>query len=67
MIKNKNKNKTTDYVFTFQLVSEQEVSKHLRDLKLNKEVGVDGIPPGYLKDVSYVIAKPLKHISSIYL
>ena len=35
----------TDYVFTFELVSEQEVSKHLRDLNRNKAVGVDGIPP----------------------
>ena len=56
----------TDYVLTFELESEQEVSKYLRGLKRNKAIGVD-IPPGYLKDVAYVIAKPLTHIINLSL
>ena len=57
----------TGRVFSFRPVSVQEVTSHLRKLKRNKAVGLDKIPPGYLKDVAYVIAKPLSRVINLSL
>ena len=34
----------------------------MKELKRNSAVGLDEIPPSYLKDIAFVIAKPLTHI-----
>ena len=48
--------------FAFKNVMNTEVLKYLRGLKRNSAVGLDEIPPSYLKDIAFVIAKPLTHI-----
>ena len=57
----------TGCVFSFRPVSIQQVTNHLRKLKRNKAVGLDNIPPGYLKDVAYVITKPLTRVINLSL
>ena len=53
--------------FQFRQVSVQEVNRHLKNLKRNKAVGLDNLPPGYLKDTANVIAGPLTHVINLSL
>lgn len=48
--------------FSFRIVSENEVFKHLKKLNRKCAVGLDEIPSLFLKDIAPVIAKPLTHI-----
>ena len=48
--------------FNFRNVTEKEVLKHLKNLKRSCAVGLDEIPGSFLRDIAYVIAKPLTHI-----
>ena len=57
----------TNHVFSFRHITTQEVVNHLKKLKRNKAVGLDSLPPGYLKDVADVIAKPLTHVINLSL
>ena len=54
-------------VFDFEPVSEIEVLKYLRNLKRKCATGIDNIPSCFLKDVAFVIAKPLTYIVNISL
>ena len=56
-----------DVAFNFSRVPVREVNSHLKNLKRNKAVGLDNIPPGFLKDVANVIAPPLTHIINLSL
>ena len=47
--------------FSFKTVSD-EVLKHLKKLNRKSAMGLDEIPPLFLKDTAYVISKPLAHI-----
>ena len=48
--------------FSFKTVSDEEVLKHLKKLNRKSAMGLDEIPPLFLKDTAYVISKPLAHI-----
>ena len=48
--------------FSFKTVSDEEVLKHLKKLNRKSAMGLDEIPPLFLKDTTYVISKPLAHI-----
>ena len=48
--------------FLFSIVSSTNVLKHLRSLKKNKAVGLDNLPASFLKDIAFVITKPLTHV-----
>ena len=48
--------------FNFNTVSDEEVLKHLKKLNRKSAMGLDKIPPLFLKDTAYVISKPLAHI-----
>jgi hypothetical protein len=43
------------------------VEKKLKQLKRSKAAGIDNIPPGILKDCSFVVRNPLAHIISMSL
>ena len=47
--------------FSFKNVSD-EVLKHLKKMNRKSAMGLDEIPPLFLKDMAYVISKPLAHI-----
>ena len=53
--------------FKFNNVSELEVLKHLRKLKRKCATGLDNLPSCYLKDIAYVLAKPLTHVINLSL
>ena len=53
--------------FNFSPVTVMEVFKHLKKLKRNKAAGVDNLPPGFLKDISVSVAKPLTHVINLCL
>ena len=57
----------TETVFVFTYVSTIFVEKELKSLKRRKAAGIDGIPPGPLKDASSVLAKPLAFIINLSL
>ena len=57
----KYKNRSLTF-FSFRPVTVQEVNKHLKNLKRNKAVGLDNLPPGFLKDTANIIAEPLMHV-----
>ena len=48
--------------FSFKTVSGKEVLKHLKKLNRKSAMGLDEIPPLFLKDTAYIISKPLAHI-----
>ena len=51
--------------FRFKQVTVAEVFKYLKNLLRKKAIGPDNLPPGILKDVAVIIAKPLCHIINI--
>jgi len=53
--------------FTFRDVTEIEVLKHLKKLKRKCATGLDNLPSSYLKDISYVLAKPLAYVINMSL
>ena len=53
--------------FRFTPVSSIEILSYLQKLKRNKAVGIDNLPPGFLKDVAFIIAKPLTHVINLSL
>ena len=53
--------------FKLSSTSDTEVLKHLRKLKRKCATGPDNIPACFLKDVCYVIAKPLTHVINLSL
>ena len=53
--------------FKLSSTSDTEVLKHLRKLKRKCATGSDNIPACFLKDVCYVIAKPLAHVINLSL
>ena len=57
----------TETVFVFTYVSTIFVEKELKGLKRRKAAGIDGIPPGPLKDASSVLAKPLAFLINLSL
>ena len=57
----------TKTVFVFTYVSTVFVEKEVKSLKRIKAAGIDGIPPGPLKDASSVLAKPLAFIINLSL
>jgi hypothetical protein len=60
--------KTKTYsTFHFKRVTIAEVHRHLKQLSRKKACGIDNLPPGYLKDVSDILAKPLCHLINICL
>ena len=48
--------------FSFKTVSDEDVLKHFKKLNRKSAMGLDEIPPLFLKDAAYVISKPLAHI-----
>lgn len=50
------KKKFTSECFILQQISEMYILKQLRDLKVKKATGLDGIPAHFLKDSAAVIA-----------
>jgi len=54
-------------VFRFKHVTVVEVRRYLKKLSRKKACGVDNLPPGYLKDVSDILANPLCHLINICL
>ena len=36
-------------------------------MQRNKAVGIDNLPPGFLKDVAFIIAKPWTHVINLSL
>ena len=60
--------KTKTYnIFRFKCVTVAEVHRYLKRLSREKACGIDNLPPGYLKDVSEVLAKPFCHLINICL
>ena len=57
----------TETVFVFTYVSTVFVEREVKSLKRRKAAGIDGIPPGPLKDASSVLAKPLAFIINLSL
>ena len=57
----------TKTVFVFTYVSTVFVEREVKSLKRRKAAGIDGIPPGPLKDASSVLAKPLAFIINLSL
>ena len=47
--------------FRFKQVTVAEVFKYLKNLLRKKATGPDNLPPGILKDVAVIIAKPLSY------
>uniref|UniRef100_A0A7M5WX22 Uncharacterized protein n=1 Tax=Clytia hemisphaerica TaxID=252671 RepID=A0A7M5WX22_9CNID len=47
--------------FKLSRVSDIQVLKYLKNLKRKCATGLDDLPASYLKDIAYVIAKPLTH------
>ena len=44
-----------------------ETFKHFKKLKRKKASGIDNLPPGFLKDTAFNIAKPLNHLINLCL
>ena len=61
---NPNKTYTT---FKFTPVTVNETFKQLKKLKRKKASGIDNLPPGFLKDAAFNIAKPLNHLINLCL
>ena len=60
--------KTKTYnIFCFKRVTVAEVHRYLKRLSRKKACGIDNLPPGYLKVVSEVFAKPFCHLINICL
>ena len=57
----------TRKTFHFKPVTVNEVFKHLKGLSRNKASGVDNLPPGFLKDIAIVLAKPLCRVINLSL
>ena len=57
----------TNTTFQFGGVSEAFVERELKKLKRNKSTGIDDLPPGMLKDLASVIAKPISYIINLSL
>lgn len=53
--------------FTFAPVSDTEVLNYLRKLKRKSATGIDQLPACFLKDIAYVLAKPLTHVINLSL
>ena len=51
--------------FSFKLVSEVKIFKHLNCLSSSKATGLDGIPARFVKDGASIIAGPLSHIVNL--
>ena len=51
--------------FTLNEVCQADVYKELSNLKRKKATGLDNLPPGLLKDVAPVLAKPLTHVINL--
>ena len=59
--------KTKTYnIFCFKRVTVAEVRRYLNRLSRKKACGIDNLPPGYLKVVSEVFAKPFCHLINIF-
>ena len=57
----------TAKTFNFVYVSNVFITKQLKSLKRNKSAGIDGFPPGMLKDCHKIISQPLRHIINLSL
>ena len=53
---------SAEHQFNFRTVTDHEVLKHLKNLKRKSAVGLNDIPPFFIKDIAYVISKPLTHV-----
>ena len=49
--------------FSFSIVSENKILKHLEKLSANKATGLDGIPSRFVRDSASLIASPLAHVN----
>ena len=61
---NSNKTYTT---FKFRPVKVNKTFKHLKKLKCNKASGIDNLPPGFLRDMTFNIARTLTHLINLCL
>ena len=53
-------------IFSFKAVcAVTDVLYALQNLKRSKATGLDNIPPGLLKDASYIIAEPLAYFINL--
>ena len=59
--------KFTNERFILQPISERFILKQLRDLKVKKATGLDGIPAPFLKDSAAVIAPTVSFLVSLSL
>jgi len=57
--------KRTRKKFTFQYISNLFVLKQLKSFKRKKSAGMDGFPPGMLKDCRLNISQPICHILNL--
>ena len=53
--------------FILQPISEKFILKQLRDLKVKKATGLDGIPARFLKDSAAVVTLSVKFIMNLSL
>ena len=53
--------------FKFTPVLDTQVLKYLKNLKRKCATGLDDIPACYMKDIAFVVAKPLTHVINLSL
>ena len=53
--------------YSFSLITDSQVLKHLTQLSANKATGLDGIPSRFVKDGASVIAESLAHVINLSL
>ena len=51
--------------FSFSIVSENKILKHLEKLSANKATGLDGIPARFIRDSASFITGPITHIVNL--
>ena len=51
--------------YSFSIVTENTVLKHLNKLGINKATGLDGIPSRFVRDSASLIACPLTHVVNL--
>ena len=55
----------TKLAFKLIPVTVSKVFVKLEKLKLKRAAGPDSLPPGFLKDIAIIIAKPLAHVINL--